>query len=112
MPAVELTLEQILDAVRQLPAPERKALLEAMAKLPTPEECRAAARQARKAHRMSRSQQQRLSELLQKGNVGTLTGSESRELEGLVAKFEEGTLRMARDLAREASTPRRAKASD
>jgi hypothetical protein len=111
MPAVELTLEQLVDAVRQLPAPAREALLDAVAELPTAAQTRATAQRVRRAYRLSRTQRARLAELLHKGNLAELTAPESRELDELVDQFEVNTLRMARDLARQGNAPGRSKAS-
>jgi hypothetical protein len=100
MATVELTLEQLRDALIQLPEPQRRQLLEDIKRLPAPEEARAAAPRVRGTFRMPARQRKRMSELLAKGNHGTLTAQESRELDALVDQFERKTLDMARALTR------------
>lgn len=100
MAIVELTLEQLRDAIIQLPEPQRRQLLEEIDRLPSAEEARTAARRVRGAFRMPASQRKRLSELLAKGHDGTLTAKESRELDTLVDQFEQKTLDMAHELTR------------
>jgi hypothetical protein len=100
MATVELTLEQLRDAIIQLSKPQRRKLLEEIERIPTAEEAREAARRVRDTFRMNARQQKRMAELLAKGNEGTLTAEESRELDALVDQFERKTLAMARELAR------------
>ena len=100
MAIVELTLEQLRDAIIQLPEPQRRQLLEDIQRLPTTEEARAAAQRARGTFRMPARQRKRMSVLLTKGNNGTLTAEESRELDALVDQFERKTLDMACALTR------------
>jgi hypothetical protein len=100
MATVELTLEQLRDALIQLPEPQRRQLLEDVNRLPTAEEARAAAPRVRGTFRMPASQRKRLSKLLAKGSDGTLTAEESHELDALVDQFEQQTLAMARALSR------------
>jgi len=64
------------------------------------EEARAAAQQMRNTFRMPAHQRKRSEKLLAKGNEGTLTPEESRELDVLVDQFEGKTLKLARELAR------------
>jgi hypothetical protein len=100
MATVELTLEQLRDAIIQLPALQRRKLLENIQHLPATEEARAAAQRVRGTFRMPTRQRKRISELLAKGNNGTLTAEESRELDSLVDQFERKTLGMACALTR------------
>ena len=100
MATVELTLEQLRDAIIQLPEPQRRKLLEDIQRLPTTEEARAAAQRVRSTFRMPARQRKRMSELLAKGNNGPLTAEESRELDALVDQFERKTLDMACELTR------------
>ena len=100
MATVELTLEQLRDAIIQLPEPQRRKLLEEIKRLPSAGEAREAAQRIRSTFRMPARQRKRLSELLAKGNEGTLTTKESRELDALVEEFECKTLDMARELTR------------
>jgi hypothetical protein len=100
MATVELTLEQLRDAIIQLPTPQRRKLLAEIERLPSAEEARAAARRIRDTFRMPTHQRKRMGELLAKGNEGTLTPAESRELDALVDQFEGKTLELARELAR------------
>jgi hypothetical protein len=97
---VELTPDQILDAARQLPAPARKRLVQALQQLPTAEQARALARHLRRGHRLPAKQRARLSQLLAKGNAGTLDAAESAELDKLVEAFEQKTHALAQELAR------------
>jgi hypothetical protein len=87
-------------AAFQLPELQRRQLLEEINHLPSAEEARAAAQRVRGTFRIPASQRKRLSELLAKGNDGTLTAEESRELNTLVDQFERKTLDMARQLTR------------
>jgi hypothetical protein len=100
MATVELSVEQLREAIIQLPEPQRRRLLEDLEGIPTAEEARAAARQVRGTFRMNARQRKRMSELLAKGNEGTLSAEDSRELDALVERFERKTLEMARELAR------------
>ncbi len=100
MATVELTLEQLRDAIVQLPKPQRRKLLEEIERIPTAEEAREAARPMRGMFRMNTRQRKRMAELLAKGNEGMLIAEESRELDALVDQFERKTLEMARELGR------------
>jgi hypothetical protein len=100
MASVELTLDQILDAVRQLPQPQRQRLLQEIGKLPSAEAARAAAKKLRGTYRMEKRDRKRISELLTKGNAGALTPVESEELNRLVDDFETRTLEMARAISK------------
>ena len=100
MAAVELTLEQLRDAIVQLPRPQRRKLLAEIERLPTADEARERARQLHDTFRLSTRQRERMAELLAKGNEGTGTADESRELDALVDQFEHKALAMARELAR------------
>ena len=100
MATVELTLEQLRDAIIQLSTPQRRKLLADLKRLPSAEEARAAARRMRNTFRMAHHQRKRMGELLTKGNEGTLTLEESRELDTLVDQFEGKTLELARELTR------------
>jgi hypothetical protein len=101
MATVDLTLGQIVDAVRQLPKSQRQFLLEEIAKIPSAEEAHATARRVRGTYRMDARKRKRMSKLLLKGNSGTLTDSESEELDRLVDEFESKALQMARAIAAE-----------
>jgi hypothetical protein len=100
MATVELSLEQLRDALLQLPERQRRQLLEDLQRLPTPDEAREAARRVRGTFRMPARQHKRMSTLLAKGNDGTLTAEESQELDALADQFECQTLDMARALSR------------
>lgn len=97
---VELTLDQIRNAILQLPESQRRKLLAEIERIPSQGEAREAARQARGTFRMSAKQRKRMSELLAKGNDGTLTAEESREVDELVSDFERKTLEMTQAIAR------------
>lgn len=100
MATVELTLEQLRDALLQLPESQRRQLVEEMTRLSTAAEARVAAQRIRGTFRMPARQRKRMSELLTKGNDGTLTDQESHELDVLVDQFEQKTLAMTRALIR------------
>jgi hypothetical protein len=100
MATVELSVEQLREAIIQLPETQRRKLLEDVARLPDTPEARTIARRIRGTLRMPARQRKRMSELLAKGNEGTLTPAESREVDALVDEFERKTLAMARRLAR------------
>lgn len=100
MATVELTLEQLREAIVQLPKPQRRKLLAEIEHTPTADEARERARRLRDTSRMTARQRERMTELLAKGNGGTLTAEESRELDALVDHFEHKTLAMARELTR------------
>ena len=104
MATVELTFEQLRDAIIQLPEPQRRQLLEDIQRLPAPEQARAAAQRVRGTFRMPARQRKRMSALLAKGNNGTLTAEESRELDALVDQFEQKTLAMTRALTRSSTS--------
>jgi hypothetical protein len=99
MATVELTLEQLRDALLQLPESQRQQLLADITRL-SAAEARAAAQRVRGTFRMPARQRKRMSELLAKGNNGTLTDQESQELDALVDQFEQKTLAMTRALTR------------
>ncbi|HUY36416.1 MAG TPA: hypothetical protein VMV69_27010 [Pirellulales bacterium] len=98
MATVDLTLSQIIDAVRQLPAAQRERLLKEIEGLPDPDTVRNVAQRIRGAFRLPMAQRRRMSELLVRGNAGTLTAVESEELDHLVDEFERKTLEMAESL--------------
>lgn len=100
MATAELTLEQLRDAIVQLPKPQRRKLFAEVERISPAEEVREAARRIRGTFRLNAHQRERMSELLAKGSEGTLTAKESRELDALVDQFEHKTLDMARELAR------------
>ena len=98
MATVELTLEQLRDAIIQLPESQRRQLLEDIQRLPATAEARAAAQRLRDTFRMPVRQRKHMSALLAKGNNSTLTAEESRELDALVDQFEQKTLAMTQAL--------------
>jgi hypothetical protein len=100
MATVELTLEQLRDAIVQLPKPQRRKLLAEIERTPTADEAREGARRLRDTFRLTARQRGRMADLLAKGNEGALTAEESRELDALVDQFEHKTLAMARELTR------------
>ena len=99
MPTIQLTFEQVAEAVRQLPEGDRQRLLSEVSLRPNPERLHAAAGRLRKKYQAKPKQQKRMSELLAKGNAGTLTASENRELDQLVEDYERRTAAMAEELA-------------
>jgi hypothetical protein len=100
MATVELTLEQLRNAIVQLPKPQRRKLFAEVERISPAEEVREAARRIRDTFHLNAHQRERMAELLTKGSEGTLTAKESRELDALVDQFEHKTLDMARELAR------------
>lgn len=94
---VELTIEQILTAVRQLSPKELDRLKKQIGSSGgTPP-----------LGQLSTPKGKRMSQLLIKGNEGKLTEAESRELDRLVEDFEERTLDMAKALKRSANGPKK-----
>jgi|GEM_PF-6782267 len=100
MATVELTLEQLREAIVQLPKPQRQKLLAEIARTPTPDEAQEKVRRVRNTFRMPARQRGRTATLLAKDNEDTFTIEESRELDALVNQFEDKTLAMARELTR------------
>ena len=100
MATVELTLEQLRDALLQLPESQRQQLWADMTRLCAAEEARVAAQRVRGMFRLPARQRKRMSALLAKGNDGTLTDQESQALDVLVDQFEQQTLAMTRALTR------------
>lgn len=90
MATVELTIEQILDAVVQLSPTERKRLQREMTRLES---------SAKPRKRMPRRETKRMSELLLKANSGLLSAEEDAELNALVDDFESLTLENAKAMA-------------
>ena len=84
----EITIEQILETVRQLPEPQRQKLLQEIESLPKPAQALALARRLRANYRMEKKRRQRMSKLLEKGKAGLLSGQEKAELNTLVDEFE------------------------
>lgn len=109
MATIELTLEQLVDAARQLPVEERRRLIEDVQRLPAPEQARDRARRLRGTYRMGTRARSRMAELLAKGNEGTLSDRESAELDRLVREFETKSLEMARAVVRGKSRAKSAK---
>jgi hypothetical protein len=97
--SVELTLEQLREAIIQLPAAQRQKLLREVERLPEGDDARRLAQQCQGTFRMPAKERKRMSELLAKGNEGVLTAAESRELDALIDQFEQRTLDMARTVA-------------
>ena len=100
MATVELTLEQLRDAL--LPSCRNRNVSSYWQTLPASllqrHERRHSACVVRSA--VPARQRKRMSELLAKGNNGTLTDQESQELDVLVDQFEQKTLAMTRALTR------------
>lgn len=94
------TIEEILTEVRQLPDLQRQKLLQKIEALPSSEAALAAARKLRGKYRMGAGKRQRMSELLSRGNAGTLTAAEKQELNALVAEFEQKTVALAEAVVR------------
>jgi hypothetical protein len=99
MPTIQLTFEQVVEAVRQLPEGDRRRLLREVTSPPNPKTVHAAAQRLRKKYQAKPKRQQRMSELLAKGNAGTLTAEEGLELDRLVEDFERRAVAMAEELA-------------
>lgn len=97
MATVELTIEQILTAVRQLSPKELDRLKNEIGSSGGPP----------MPGQLSTPKGKRMSQLLIKGNEGKLTEAESRELDRLVEDFEERTLDMARALKRSSNGPKK-----
>jgi hypothetical protein len=70
MATVELTLEQLREAIIQLPELERRRLLDDIQRLPSADGARRLAREVRGTFRMNAKDRVRMSELLEKANEG------------------------------------------
>lgn len=113
MPTADQTLDRILETVRRLPEAQRARLLQEIAAESRTDQARAAARHLRSKYRLDAPKRRRMSALLAKGNAGTLTGEEKKELDGLVDEFERKTLELANAVADAVnSPPARSKLSD
>lgn len=99
MPTIQLTFEQVVEAVRQLPERDRGRLLREVSPQADPQGLHAAASRLRKKYQASPKKRRRISDLLAKGSAGELTAKESRELDQLVDDFERRTVAMAEELA-------------
>lgn len=99
MAIVELTREQLCGAVRQLPERERIELIAELLSetngFPQGDEARKLFKRLRGKYRMSPKDERRTSQLLAKGNEGTLTAKERRELDALLDESQERTLQLA-----------------
>lgn len=98
MSSVE-SLDQIIEAVRQLPEKQRELLLKEIHALPKPQEARVVAQRLRGKHRMGEKKRKRMSELLARATDGSLTAAEKEELHRLVEEFETKTLELAQAIA-------------
>jgi hypothetical protein len=94
-----LSFRQILEAVQQLPVSQRKNLVDALTRRPAPEDVLQVARRLRPAFRLPLEKQKRLSLLLRKGNKGTLTPEERKEVDALVEEVEIKRLELAEAVA-------------
>lgn len=92
MATVDLTLEQILDAVEQLSPVERKRLQRELTRWESSNE-------PEPRMRMPRRRTKRMSELLLGANAGTLSAAEDVDLNALVDEFEALTLATAKSWA-------------
>jgi hypothetical protein len=100
MPLIELSLEQILEAVIQLPRQQRDQLVADIQKFPQGEQAREAFADLRSKFTMPAKKQQRISLLQSKANEGTLTAKEQADLDQLVVECEQRTLDLAHAVAR------------
>lgn len=98
MATAELTLDQILAAVRKLPVAKRKRLLRELQPNGTAAVTGAGVEAERRRHRMTPHERKRMKQLLAKGNAGTLSDKQSTELNRLVETYEKKTLGMAQAL--------------
>ena len=99
MAVVELTREQVFDAVRQLPERDRiQIIAELLAEtngFPQGDEARKLFKRLRGEYRMEPKDERRMSVLLAKGNEGTLSAKDRRELDTLLDESQERTLQLA-----------------
>jgi hypothetical protein len=97
MPTVELTVEQIVDAVRQLPEKDRQYVMTRLisGEIPKGEEAILRFQRLGSQFRMTPKQEQRLSELLAKGGERSLTKSDQRELDVLLDLSHQRTMELA-----------------
>lgn len=107
MATVDLTLQQILDAVEQLSPAEKKRLQRELDRSEVADKLDVGIKQ------MPRRRARRMSELLLKANAGEFTSKEDTELGALVDDFESLTLENAQALlegkSRKAGSSRSAK---
>ncbi len=103
---VELTMEQLLQAIEQLTDNElmqfeteyRAKRLKRLSELDTMLDLHSAI-----AYRFPREKQERLDDLIDKNNAGTITEAERSELAALVEEFDQKTLEKAQAMYRYAS---------
>jgi hypothetical protein len=95
MATVDLTLDQIVAAVRQLPEGQRRALLLDIENETIPEQALLAARRFRDRFSLGEKKRKRMSTLLARSNAGVISPSERKELDRLVDEFEQKTLELA-----------------
>lgn len=99
MPTVELTVEQIVDAVRQLPKEDRQHVLAELiadaGEIPKGEKALQQFKRLRDDFRMPSRQEQRLSDLLAKGNQGALTKKVQQQLDELLDASHQRTMELA-----------------
>lgn len=103
---VELSEEQLFDAIALLPPTKRSRLLKRLAQLPSAEESLEVADTVRPKFRASETQRVRLTDLLDKQREGELTTKERRELAALVDDFERRALGMAQAVIRSGTKKR------
>lgn len=103
MAVVELTPEQITEAVRQLGDDDRLQVLRELIGKPNRDAVLRAADRLRPKFRLPADRQRRLSSLQRKANAGTLKKNERAELDALCDEANQRTLEMARELVSEAA---------
>jgi hypothetical protein len=99
MAVVELTREQLIDAVRQLPEGDRiqmiADLLADTRGFPQGDEAAKRFKRLRGKYRLPPRKEQRISALLSKQNQGTLCRKERRELDDLLDESQQRMLQLA-----------------
>jgi hypothetical protein len=103
MPGTDLSDDEILEAVRRLPARQRNSLLQDLAQTPSRAKALKVARRLGPRFRMATVEQRKLSDLLRKGNAEGLSEAERVELDGLVEKVLEKREELAKAVEEEFS---------
>lgn len=100
MPHVELTFDQLREAVRRLPASQKEEILEDVVNDSLPAGVVKLARKLRHKHRLTPRQQQRMNRLVAKRNEGTLSPEEQSELNDFVDEIDRRMVAMAEEMLR------------
>lgn len=95
-----MTVQEVLDAARQLTPEQRERVIDELQRMATRDEAIKAAGRLRHKFKLSAAEQKRLSSLLQKNAEGLLSPEEQSELEKSIDEYERRSLAMAEELVR------------